>query len=499
MTQKIYNNLYLSSLGYLESTAQSKILHICQLFFESLNSNNIRYCHWKSNSHLEKALAGKTDLDILVHKDDKREFELLLEQFDMKRILSPPEKRFPDIKDYLGFDYQTGSLIHLHIHYRLILGQKYIKNHHLPIEDIIFQNLALRNSVFIPIPEIELILLIMRAHMKADLISIMKHGIRDLFGNARSPFPYDIEEEFIELIYSCDMKKLCNILYQFNLPLSEKIFFAFMNKFLDRKLRWYDVLKIKWEIMVPLKAFRRQKRISLYLRYLFLIICHWPVVNKLYKPKKKTLIGNGKMFSIVGADGSGKSTLATDIERWLSWKLSVRKYYFGIPKTNFPKIMSFYIRLVRKLDLNYIATLFECYFWFYVAKKRYHISKASQNNIKNGKVVITDRFALKEFHSMKNPMDGPRLRRNNTRIGSFFSKLEERYYDRIMPPDGVFVLRVSIEELRRRKTDLDLSAHKIKANAVNAVRSNRPIIVVDANRSYPDVLLDVKRQLWKLL
>ena len=100
------------------------MLEICRSFFNHLNSNNIRYCHWKSNVRLEQALEGKTDLDILVHPDDRGKLETGVTIFDIKRVLSHRLKRVPDIEDYLGFDHDTGRMIHLHVHFQLILGQK---------------------------------------------------------------------------------------------------------------------------------------------------------------------------------------------------------------------------------------------------------------------------------------------------------------------------------------------------------------------------------------
>ena len=142
------------------------MLDINNKFFKCLYDNKIRYCHWKSNEHLEQALDGKTDLDLLVHIEDKDRFVQALEDNHFKKIISPPYKQFPGLEDYLGFDHSTGAFSHLHVHYRLVLGQKYIKNHHLPIEDLIFDNLCVKSGIFIPCPELELILLVVRAHMK---------------------------------------------------------------------------------------------------------------------------------------------------------------------------------------------------------------------------------------------------------------------------------------------------------------------------------------------
>jgi len=63
----------------------------------------------------------------------------------------------------------------------------------------------------------------------------------------------------------------------------------------------------------------------------------------------------------------------------------------------------------------------------------------------------------------------------------------------------MFVLQVDIDELRRRKTDLDLSTHKLKANAVNAIKGNEHIVLINANKPYADVQLELKRRIWEFL
>lgn len=475
------------------------MLEICKLLFEYLNSNHIRYCHWKSNSHLGKALNGKTDLDILIHADDRGQFEQACKKFTIKKIISPPEKQFPGLEDYLGFDYVTGLLIHLHVHYSLILGQKYIKNHHLPIERFIFQNLTLKNGVAIPCPEIELILLIIRAHMKMDAISLLKHGIRDLQGQNYTPFPLDIEEEMSGLISNCDPEKFKDILSECKLPIPATLFTAFISKFSGERYKCYDAFKTRKRIISSLKGFRRQKGISLFLKYFYLNLLNSRGLRIFTNQKKKKLVGKGKMFSLVGADGSGKSTLIRDLEKWLSWKLVVRGYYYGIPKNSFIDFIDYAIRVARKLKAGFLAIYIEYCLWLLIAKLRYKVFLSSGKDISQGIVVLTDRFPLQEFKSMEIPMDGPRLSQRSTIIGRYFSQLESRYYNKIKNPNRIFVLQVDIDELRRRKRDLDISTHKIKADTVNAIKGNEQIILIDANKPYSDVQLELKRKIWEYM
>lgn len=475
-----------------------KTLNISICFFEYLNSHGIRYCHWKSNLHLNNALNGKTDLDILIHVDDKVRFEQACKKLDIKQILSPPGKQFPGLEDYLGFDYDTGELIHLHVHYSLILGQKYIKNHHLPIEKIVFSNLFLKDGVAIPIYELELILLIIRAHMKMDFISLIKHGIREIQGRDYSPFPVAINEEMTELINNCDIKKIRSVLLECNLPIPEKLFINFINKFSNNRYKCYEAFITKRKILSVLEGYRRQKTNFVFLKYSY----HWLINSSRimqFVNQKKTLIGRGKIFSLVGADGSGKTTLLADLDKWLSWKLSVNRYYYGIPKTNIIKFIDRSIQLTKKIKSIFLTTMVENVFWSFIAKLRFNVFLASNEDVLHGRVVLTDRFPLKEFRSMKEPMDGPRLIQYSTKISRFFSNVEYNYYDRIKISDKLFILQVNIDELRRRKTDLDISIHQRKAKAVNAIKGNDHVVLIDANNSYTDVQLELKRKIWEFL
>jgi hypothetical protein len=475
------------------------MLDLCYRFFEYLNLQKIRYCHWKSNGHLNEALNGKTDLDILVHRDDKEKFAKAIEAFPIKRIITPRMKRFPCLEDYLGFDEKTGCLIHLHVHYKLVLGQKFIKNHHLPIEEIIFHHLTKPNTLFLPCPEAELLILTIRAHMKVGVVDLVKQLINDLINRPATPFPRQIEEEFDNLISHSDFRKMVNILLQFKLPLPEKLFTNFITDFTKRKLRFSTIVKNIRMIFSSLQGFKRQNSMIVYVKYFYRYFSSLPLIRKFFKESLFTVTGTGKTFSVVGADGSGKSTLIEDLEKWLSWRLSVVTYYHGIPKTVLKNFIPFIIRQLNKLRLGVISLLIEGLYMIYLAKRRYEISLLSKKDNLAGKIVLTDRFPLKEFNKMLEPMDGPQLFKNTSIVNSFFSKIELNYYDKVMYPDRIFILQADINELRKRKKDLPFDYHKMKADAVNTVEADTHNFLVDANRPYSDVLLDLKKNIWKLI
>ena len=474
------------------------MLEICQFFFEHLHSQNIRYCHWKSNGHLHEALTGKTDLDILVHIEDESKLNQALKSFNFLEIISPPLKRFPYLEDYLGFDDQTGRLIHLHVHYKLILGQRYIKNHHLPLEDLFFDNLTTKDNIYVPKPELELLLLVIRAGMKVENIALLKHAIKGFTDPIYTAFPAGIEQEFHELIPASDINTLLELLQQSQLPIKAEIFTTFIDKFQNQSLKFYDIFSLNREVLKSLRGFQRNKSPMAIFRYYWLIISNLNVVTKFFPTKKKRMANLGFSFSIVGADGSGKSTLTKDLHNWLSWKLYTNFYYYGIPKTFVVRLINLIGRGLGKLKLPFLQSITDSFLWIYIARKRYMISQQIKTDVAKGVVVITDRFPLKSFHSMNQPMDGPRISGINRKMCRF-SKIEENYYNKISPPDRIFVLQVTLDELRKRKTDLDLSTHKQKTDAVNAIVETDKIIVINANKPYSEVCLCVKRNIWRLL
>ena len=104
----------------LHSLPADRPLQAAVALFAELNEAAIRYCHWKSNIRLDEALAGRTDLDLLVDPDHAGRFKTILLRRQVKRAIAAKGKRYPDVENYLGFDPETGRQFHLHVHYRLV-------------------------------------------------------------------------------------------------------------------------------------------------------------------------------------------------------------------------------------------------------------------------------------------------------------------------------------------------------------------------------------------
>jgi thymidylate kinase len=453
-------------------------------------------------------LLGETDLDLLIDKEDREKFNLSIETFNFKKILSPPHARYPGIEDYLGFDYETGSLIHLHVHYSLILGQKYIKNHHLPIENFVLNDTEIVNGVRIPLPEIELILLIVRANMKFSIVTYLK----SFRHKKRRFYPQDILEEFFVLLDKCEAGKIQTYLERLPINLDATIVMQFIERLQAGSLDLKEVKLTRNHIFCAMRPFKRHNSFVCFFRALYRGFRRNRILKRILPLKKKTVYGGGKVFALVGADGAGKSTMKKDLSKWLSWKVAVRPIYFGIPKSicfkgfsELPRIF----RLLGKIQLGsryqeimaFSEDMSNSMRWLLIARKRFNLFRASQNFAAEGGVVIADRYPLSAFSAMDEPMDGPRIRKQQKTKNHRFSEIEESYYSSIGLPSKIFVLNTPLELLLKRKTvnASNLGALKKKACAVNQIQNSENIYVINCNREYDEVLLDIKRRIWESL
>src|SRR5439155_11518108 len=85
---------------------------------------------------------------------------------------------------YLGCDPSSGRLFHFHVHDRLVLGEKYVKNYRIPIEEAFLSSVRDQDGVAIPSPELELGVLSARALLKyrprdavKDVLGIRTPGV----------------------------------------------------------------------------------------------------------------------------------------------------------------------------------------------------------------------------------------------------------------------------------------------------------------------------------
>jgi hypothetical protein len=113
-----------------EKIALDLVVKLCEI----LASKKIDYCHWKSNTFLDRSASGDNDLDLLINLAHAQCFTEILYSMGFKETLIPKDEELPGVRDYYGYDQKSGRLVHVHAHFQLILGNDLSKNYRLPFE-----------------------------------------------------------------------------------------------------------------------------------------------------------------------------------------------------------------------------------------------------------------------------------------------------------------------------------------------------------------------------
>ena len=484
-------------------------LQIAKKLFANFEAEQLTYCHWKSNQHLQEGLCGLTDLDLLALEEEAPKLERVFEQLAMVKVKAT-QQDYPGIEDWLGFDRASGALIHLHLHYKLVLGEKNLKSIHLPLENWLLKNSVSSEEVRIAAPECELMLLIIRAVLKIDSTDLIKALIK------RSPsiLPVGTRREFDWLLERWNRKHFVSLFKKSNLPLDLNIFLQFIEHYNKGSLTTFYLLRTRLYFLRRLKPYSRYSGFQAFLLRTGSFIKSLPVFKKGKNKSKKRLAGRTLFFALVGADGSGKSSLVRDLKKWLGWKLAVDQIYFGIPKQqlfrHFTKGLASVAREAKKISrrfkfspleriFKHCEKTFNALYWLYLGRSRLLKYKKALALAASGQVVIADRYPLEAFKKMKEPMDGPRIPSRPGPLLAKMASLEREYYQKISDPPLMLVLQADLNVLKERRSDLALSSHIEKCRAVNQIKACENVYIVNAEADYAEVLLTCKQLIWSYL
>ncbi|HEY7685126.1 MAG TPA: hypothetical protein VH833_03355 [Gemmatimonadales bacterium] len=496
-------------------------LGVLRRMFERFHADGIRYCHWKSNQHLQASMVGKTDVDILVDRRAIVPLTKILGETNFKRFVVKPGRGYPGIEDYVGFDTASGTLTHLHVHYQLTLGEKFLKGHRLPWEEL-FLSSRIRDTehdIYIAEPNLELVVLIVRAVMKLRA----RDAVMETFGK-----PYIGGGMLRELRWLAERSDRARLIEVGTRLVGERA---------ARLLP--DMLDGKRPSVGQLRAFGRQAepRLSEYRLYGTATavrqmatrewgIIWWKVKNwYLGAPTKstRTLPQGGLTVAFLGADGAGKSTLTEEIAEWLSREVAVVITYGGsgkgsasLPRRLLQGLAALRRRVVRPRSVIVAApptqgeepgrrdkniSLARLVWVLSLARERRRRALQARRAKGRGMIVLSDRLPQSQFPGWN---DGPRLtrwlemgswvRRRAARMEQAAFRLAE-----LSPPDLVVKLHVSPEVASRRKPETPQEQLRTGIDMVRRLQfpATTRVLDMDAEQPLDQVLLQAKRAVWE--
>ena len=482
------------------------MLAISKKLFDSWNYN-VLYCHWKSNEHLEEGLDGNTDMDVLVSAEDKEKGRDILNNLSFLRCKPQYGGRYDNVDDWIGYDEDTGKLIHIHLHYQIITGSDGMKEYTLPWTEECLET-RIKNektNVYVANPNLEIITLFTRMALKASPVDFLKmKTIKDYFCTYYAGY----SKEVIYLKERTDWNIVSNILANYYNEDAEDV----LQIMQSQEMSYQQFLLLRQKAIKQIKTKEKMGCLCHQtLKWYYLLVLRVRRVLR-YKfdcniiMRKVPYSGSGVSFAFLGQDGSGKSRVTADVIKWLTWKIDARRFYFGSGEHFNPLS----VRLSNKISGKYAFSLLFLRilkFFSVVSWGKYirNLMRKAQSYIHKGGIAIYDRFPQTEYYGIN---DGPKIRFLSSKIRNRFilqiaklcaKKEESRIEDVVQhQPDVVFKLMLTPEESIRRKPQERYETVKKKHEIIKKLKfDDSEVHEINALQDYDQELLQIKQLIWQ--
>jgi hypothetical protein len=415
-----------------------------------------------------------------VSRADAQRFTEILHRLRFKEALAPGDRQVSGIQDYYGYDHQADKLVHVHAHYQLIIGHDMSKNYHLTVEGPYLASAVQCDLFKVPAPEFELILFTIRM--------VLKHSTWDAVLSRQGTLSATERQELAYLETQANRVKVYEVLKQ-HLPCVDAMLFDACLQSLRPECAIRTRIRTGQRLQSKLKAHARRSQIS----DLFL---------KLWRRVVRAV--QRRVFTVI-----------VELYAWLSTHFETIKIHMGKPSWSWTTIVvRGILKIGRSLGLypfmrapfQYTAdthsVIFPGYPWLLrevcTARDRYLTYARARRFASNGGLVICDRFPLPQVMLM----DGPQSKRMTSTCKTnwlikFLTRLEVEYYQQIMLPELLIVLRVDPETAVQRKTDEDEVSVRARSTEIWELDWRRiPAHVIDANLSKEEVLSKLKALVW---
>ncbi len=488
-----------------DSTALPAVHRLCEI----LRQEKINYCHWKSNAAIDRSASGQNDLDLLVDRSDIQRFTELLYQLGYNEAQVPPDQKLPGIRDFYGYDETTTLLVHVHAHYQLVLGHDFSKNYHLPIECAYLAS-AVQGELFrIPAPEYEFVVFVIRM--------VLKHSTLDAIIMGHGQLSFSERRELDFLLNPITREKSCNVLSKY-LPFIKQELFDICVQALTPGCSLRKRIWAGQQLQSALRGCARRAQLQDVLLKFWRRV-EYPVLSRLHlRTEKKSMTNGGMLIAFIGGDGSGKTTTVNALLLKLSEEFDVKKFHMGKPAWSLTTILirglikigrslGFYpfVKEGTEQSLDTNSPAFPGYPWVIrevcTARDRYLDYRRARRIASNGGLVICDRFPLPQIRIM----DGPQVERVTAGMKTNYllkklAGLERHYYQKILQPDLLIVLRVDPEVCVQRKTDEPSNSVRLRSQEIwNIDWRKTKAHVIEGSRSKSQVMSDVMNVVWSNL
>jgi thymidylate kinase len=485
-------------------------LVVTRNLINTLKAKGIRYCHWKSNIRLQDTLAGREDIDLLVHRADAQPFREAMVECGFKPAQSRSGIGHPGVFHALSLDEDSGKLAHLHAYHQIVSGDSLVKNYRLKIEEALLSETTDWDGVTTPTREAELVLFAIRLALKhvspVEIMMVNRHY-------------QAIADEMAWLAKDADLAKASALCAAYFPQVSPQIFHQLIAALIDRAALAQRII-LGWQIAWALRGQRRLGVIQVSLSRSWRV-CNL-LLNRVRHKRDLVLQNGGLVVALVGPKATGKSTLSAALAKTLGRELNVTCIHAGKPPATlltFPaRIM---IPLGRRIFRNERPSeyqkperrqsgQFSLLYVFHMTLLAYERSALLQSSFRMaaaGDIVISDRYPSASTGAIDSScFDDVAVAKSGSALKRWLMTVEREIYNSIPKPDLVIRLMAPIE------TSIERDANRVKPGgpdeeavlrrwAIEAQSdfSGVKVVPINTNRSIKDTVRDVVGAVWAAL
>lgn len=485
----------------------------------ALAAAGVRFVHWKSNDKLAEALAGEGDLDLLVRREDASALVRTLARLGLKRVVDSVHPPYPAVEQYFGYDFGAERWLHLDIYYAITTGVAYLKEYHLPVEELLLSQTESLHGVPVPAAAAELVTMVIGQAIKRS--SLLQLAIRKDALSTRGA-----RAEIAALVQrDANAATRAELLVQTHLASLPTALWRRYFDALNAPSTLVSRYRLGLQVRACLSAYRRVSRIGgLFRRLGTLGRTGLRRGAGTTDGGSKHLSTGGAVIAVVGPEATGKSTLVAALASWLGGPFDVGQAHLGKPPATWVTApISALLPLLRRwlpAERTSIGpkppsgaddgaprrreSMLFALRALMTAWERRSLARRLYRRAANGALVICDRYPS----GTVGVMDGARLQVERT--GSWWrdraAALEQRLYREIPPPQLVLELsvplEVAIERNRTRVKDRKESdQYLIERHTRQAVPRfpDAATLRFDTARDYLPLLTEMKEAVWRRL
>ena len=464
---------------------------------DALRDERVACLQWKGNSKQARWMSGEGDIDLLVDPSAQARFGTVLDGLGFKRATTPYASRLPAVESFFGHDPTTPHLIHVHAHYRLVLGRADGTVFRLPIEETVLDS-ARQGAVFrVPQPELEVVTFALRL--------AARFSVRDLVrGDPR--WLKSVQPELDSLLARSDQRALDAIVTSHIRCVTP----AFLHECIESLRPGYSAwrrLQLARELRRSLVPHARRPPVTATLLRVWRRAKSLVGLRPAHTGSKQFAHG-GSVIALAGGDGAGKTTCTRILADWLGGEFQIMTAHLGRPPRSALTLavggvlkVARWARITPPDDAAGFPGLLQCARDVCTARDRYRLYAQARRFAAAGGIALCERHPFPGNYLLAGPRLEPYAAQlAASAIGRRLLAAERRYYRDILPPDVAIVLRVDPETAVRRKTTEPADYVRERNRWMwEQDWAGTGAHVLDAGRPLADVVADLKTLVWTSL